>query len=71
MAAFDTFRHAAAAPSFGSRIAQTLTHVAAGATGWYAEHSTRQSLSGLSDHELEDIGLSRGDIDLVARRNPR
>ncbi len=68
MAAFDTFRNVAAAPSFGARIAQTLTHVAAGATGWYAERSTRNSLSGLSDYELEDIGLSRGDIDLIARR---
>ncbi len=68
MAAFDTFRPVGAAPSIGGTIARTLTHVAAAATGWYAERSTRNALSNLSDHELEDIGLCRGDIDLIARR---
>ncbi len=34
---------------------------------WNDARTTRNALSGLSDRELGDIGLSRGDIDLVAR----
>ncbi len=71
MAIFDTYRHGNAAPAFGGRFAQTLAHILATAAGWRAEHATRKALSGLSDHELEDIGLSRGDIDGVAQRTIR
>lgn len=34
---------------------------------WNAERATRAALVRLSDRELEDIGLCRGDIDEVAR----
>ena len=37
---------------------------------WLAER-TRRELSGLSDIELTDIGLSRGDIPYVAAENWR
>ncbi|MGC6527942.1 MAG: DUF1127 domain-containing protein [Paracoccaceae bacterium] len=30
---------------------------------WNAKRSTRAQLLRLSDHELEDIGFNRGDID--------
>jgi len=30
---------------------------------WNAARATRSTLSRLSDHELDDIGLVRGDID--------
>lgn len=33
---------------------------------WRATRATQVALSRLSDRELEDIGLSRGDIDRVA-----
>ncbi len=33
---------------------------------WRARQATRKALSKLSDHELEDIGLSRGDIDAMS-----
>lgn len=32
---------------------------------WNMERQTRKSLSMLSDHELDDIGLSRGDIGAI------
>lgn len=32
-----------------------------------AEALTRKALSSLSDHELRDIGLTRGEIDSIAR----
>lgn len=35
---------------------------------WNDERVTRNALSKLSDRELEDIGLTRGDIDTVAKR---
>lgn len=33
---------------------------------WNDTRRTRSSLARLSDHELHDIGLTRGDIDTVA-----
>lgn len=34
---------------------------------WNDQRATRAALSQLSDRELDDIGLSRGEIDHVAR----
>lgn len=34
---------------------------------WNDRRITRSSLSGLSDRQLEDIGLCRGDIDRITR----
>lgn len=42
------------------RIAETW-HV------WHEQNEVRDELSALSDRELTDIGLTRGDIDAVAR----
>ncbi|WP_336619158.1 DUF1127 domain-containing protein [Defluviimonas aestuarii] len=36
--------------------------------GWNDARVTRAALSKLSDRELDDIGLSRGDIDMIASR---
>ncbi len=38
---------------------------------WRKSRATRNSLAKLSDRELSDIGLIRGDIDLVAERLAR
>lgn len=35
-------------------------------TAWNEARRTRNALSKLSAHELEDIGLNRGDIDRLA-----
>ncbi|MFD1882526.1 DUF1127 domain-containing protein [Paracoccus pacificus] len=35
---------------------------------WNDARVTRKSLSRLSDRELDDIGLCRGDIERIARR---
>lgn len=66
MAAFDTTR-----PNYGShgpagRIAAPISHLIAAVAGWNDSRKTRNSLSRLSDRELDDIGLTRGDIDSVA-----
>lgn len=64
MAMLDTARAAArghAATGFFARLIG-LVH------SWNDHRATRQALSRLSDRELEDIGLSRGDIDAIVRR---
>ncbi len=35
---------------------------------WNNRRTTRKELSRLSDRELEDIGICRGDIDTIVRR---
>ncbi|MEW9919258.1 DUF1127 domain-containing protein [Marimonas sp. MJW-29] len=63
MAAFDTTRtaygSATAVSGFFSRALATVV-------AWNDARVTRKALSALSDRELEDIGLVRGDIDMVA-----
>ncbi|MET4102433.1 uncharacterized protein YjiS (DUF1127 family) [Roseovarius sp. MBR-78] len=64
MALVDTPRaHAPAHPAHGlfSRFIEALI-------SWNDRRATRNALARLSDRELDDIGLSRGDIDRVARR---
>lgn len=50
------------------RIGFSLASVFGALAAWNDARSTRNSLSKLSDRELEDIGLIRGDIDDVARK---
>lgn len=60
MAAFDTTRptYAASNKGFGAFATSLISAFAA----WNDTRKTRVALSQLSDHELDDIGLSRGDI---------
>lgn len=62
MSAIDTLRVPAGARPFGffSRLGAALTD-------WHNVRTTRDALYRLSDRELDDIGLSRGDIERVAR----
>ncbi|MRX49095.1 DUF1127 domain-containing protein [Paracoccus sp. S-4012] len=60
MTAIDSRAHVAAAPGMFSRVSATLNN-------WYNTRVTRRELSRLSDRELDDIGLVRGDIDRIAR----
>ena len=67
MAAFDTTRPFAAAGS-ASRIGSFFVAAVAAIAAWNDARMTRNSLAKLTDRELDDIGLIRGDIDDVARR---
>ena len=49
-------------------VARALTDTLATITAWKKERATRDALNKLSDRELDDIGLCRGDIDVIARR---
>ncbi len=50
------------------RVSRMLEDSLAALAGWNDARITRKSLGRLSDRELDDIGLCRGDIDLIARR---
>jgi len=62
MAAIDATRIHGAGQSFGGRATKTVTGVFGAIAAWNDSRVTRKALSNLSDRELEDIGLSRGDI---------
>ena len=64
MAAFDT-RAGYVSSSFYGRVGAVLANVYSAIVDWNDARVTRKALSTLSDRELEDIGLVRGDIDLV------
>lgn len=67
MATYETSR---AAP-FGAitvfRMVQVVSNVATNLQAWNSARVTRKALSRLSNRELDDIGLCRGDIDMIGR----
>lgn len=65
MAAIDTPR-VRLAPAGHGRIGRLLASLQAAFIAWNDARVTRNALSSLSDRELEDIGLSRGDIDRIS-----
>lgn len=69
MAAFDTTRPTYGTTGLIGRIGTTFTAFAATIAQWNDTRVTRNSLSVLSDRELNDIGLCRGDIEIIATGN--
>lgn len=67
MAAFDTTRPLDAGRPFWSRFTPSIVGLFGAIMEWNDARRTRDALSALSDHELEDIGLVRGDIDNIAK----
>jgi len=53
------------AANFIDRVQLPLTSLVSDLLHWNETRRTRVALSQLSDHELEDIGLTRGDIDQI------
>ena len=66
MAAFDTTR--TSVDLSAGRIGGFFANLVGALATWNDARITRKSLSQLSERELDDIGLSRGDIDRVAMR---
>ena len=62
MSAIDTNRiHAGTASfGFGSKLLATIS-------AWNDARMTRNALNRLTDRELDDIGLCRGDIEFISR----
>lgn len=65
MAAIDTTRTTTGSFGLVGRIGATFASVVNAVAEWNDARVTRNTLSGLTDRELEDIGLCRGDIDVV------
>jgi uncharacterized protein YjiS (DUF1127 family) len=63
MSAYDTNRALTHSGAYGF-----ATKLFAAIAAWNDARQTRNELAKLSDRELDDIGLSRGDIDRVAAR---
>ena len=51
----------------GSSLSRMLADVFGRIAAWNDARVTRKSLSVLTDRELDDLGLVRGDIDDIAR----
>lgn len=62
MSAIETNR----GPAVGS-VGTVFASLFSALSAWNDARVTRRELSRLSDHELDDIGLCRGDIDRIAR----
>jgi uncharacterized protein YjiS (DUF1127 family) len=63
VATFDAFRPALPA-AHGSVFSNLLGRIVA----WNDRRVTVDALSRLSDHQLDDIGLDRSDVDALANR---
>lgn len=63
MAAFDTTRTAPFGAISIFRAVQGITGMMTAVSMWNDGRMTRKALGKLSDRELDDIGLCRGDID--------
>ena len=66
----SSFETSSVAP-FGAvtvyRFAQSVGAAMQAVQAWNSARITRKSLNRLTNRELDDIGLCRGDIDLIGR----
>lgn len=67
MAAIEYTRVSNGSTGRNGRIGSVFAIAFGAVAAWNDARVTRNSLGKLSDRELEDIGLIRGDIDDVAR----
>lgn len=67
MAAVETTRPAPFGAITTYRAISGLTGVIAMLAAWNDARVTRKALNKLSDRELDDIGLCRGDIEFIGR----
>ena len=68
MAAIENTRTAFGFAPVANRLRSLFDAQLSAILAWNDARVTRNSLNTLTDRELEDIGLSRGDIDGVATR---
>lgn len=61
MAAIETSRTAGAGGIIGHTVEKIVNFV----TAWNDARVTRRALSNLTDRELDDIGLTRGDVSRI------
>jgi uncharacterized protein YjiS (DUF1127 family) len=67
MAAVETTRPAPYGAITTYRAINALSNAFGAVQAWNDARVTRKALGKLSDRELDDIGLCRGDIDFIGR----
>lgn len=67
MATYETSRTAPFGAITVFRLVQSISNAAALFQVWNSGRATRKALSRLTNRELDDIGLCRGDIDQIGR----
>jgi len=67
MAAVETTRPAPFGAITTYRAINALSRAASVVSAWNHARATRKALGKLSDRQLDDIGLCRGDIDFLGR----
>lgn len=67
MAVFDTTSASRGINHGEGRIINAIYRVIGAAIAWNDARVTRKVLEQLSEHELDDIGLTRGDLDRLSR----
>ncbi len=70
MAVFDTTRTAQGTSGLIGRIGALINSLTATVMVWNDARITRKSLSALTDRELADIGLTRGDVEAIGVDSP-
>jgi uncharacterized protein YjiS (DUF1127 family) len=66
MAATETTRSAPFGAITTYRAIQAVGNIFSAALAWNDARATRSALGKLSDRELDDIGLCRGDIETIS-----
>ncbi|TNF22293.1 MAG: DUF1127 domain-containing protein [Rhodobacteraceae bacterium] len=66
MAVYEQSHAQIAIAGFADRIGRVILAMLGGLADWNAARRTRKILNRLSDAELDDIGLTRAQIDRVA-----
>ncbi len=67
MAAYETTRPAPFGAISIFRFVQFVSDIYLTVANWNDARVTRSALGKLSDRELDDIGLCRGDIEMIGR----
>ena len=67
MATYETSKTAPLGAITVFRMVQFISASANGFQAWNSGRVTRKALSKLSNRELDDIGLCRGDIEMIGR----
>ncbi len=70
MAAFDTTRTTYGSTGLFGRIGLAFYAATSALVSWNDARMSKKTLNALSDRELADIGLSRGDIEDISAGKP-
>ncbi len=68
MALLDSYRAYGRPAIFADWLSRAAYRAATAVFDWNNARRTRNALAGLTAHELDDIGLCRGDIDDLSRK---